>query len=281
LIEPPRSARALRLYGGAVARVLARGRRRSNADLDAVAERPVLVLGSPRSGTSFVAHSIGRVSGFADLGEVAPWKGAIPQLVSLPEAEAAERLRKMLETVRRLGLVRHLRAVEQSPETAFVLGAAIRAYPQATVVHMIRDPRDVAASLLEKGWLKAESGGHDDVAAPYGRHARFWVEEGRAEDFDGASDARRAGWAWRRYVTAARSASQNTLEVRYEGLVGNPQAAARKIAEHIGADPLLLARALADVHAESVGRWRRDLNEEQVADVEAEAGPLLRELGYS
>jgi hypothetical protein len=37
---------------------------------------------------------------------------------------------------------------------------------------------------------------------------------------------------------------------------------------------------LRDVHAQSVGRWRRDLTEEQVADVEAEAGSLLRELGY-
>jgi hypothetical protein len=35
------------------------------------------------------------------------------------------------------------------------------------------------------------------------------------------------------------------------------------------------------MHAESVGRWRRDLTAEQLADVEAEAGPLLRELGYA
>jgi hypothetical protein len=30
-----------------------------------------------------------------------------------------------------------------------------------------------------------------------------------------------------------------------------------------------------------VGRWRRDLTAEQVADVEAEAGALLAELGYA
>jgi hypothetical protein len=34
------------------------------------------------------------------------------------------------------------------------------------------------------------------------------------------------------------------------------------------------------VHDRSVGRWRRDLTAEQVADVEREAGALLRELGY-
>ena len=35
------------------------------------------------------------------------------------------------------------------------------------------------------------------------------------------------------------------------------------------------------MHAESVGRWERNLTPEQVADVESEAGELMKELGYS
>jgi hypothetical protein len=31
----------------------------------------------------------------------------------------------------------------------------------------------------------------------------------------------------------------------------------------------------------SIGRWRRELTPEQLADVEAEAGSLLAELGYT
>lgn len=270
----------LRLYGGAVARVLARARRRSGEDIDAVAERPVFVLGSPRSGTSFVARSIGRTPGFADLGELGPWKAAIPELASRPEDQASAELREMLESIRRYGLVRHLRAVEQSPETAFVLMAAVRAYPQAAVVHMIRDPRDVAASLLQKGWLKTERSGRDDVGEAYGGHARFWVEASRLAEFDAASEARRAGWAWRSYVTAARSAPANTVEFRYEELAGDPAEVSRALAAHIGGDPVLLAGALSDMHAESVRRWERNLTPEQVADVEAEAGDLMHTLGY-
>jgi hypothetical protein len=281
LAAPSGAERPLRLYGEAVARVLLRARRRSDADLDLVAERPVFVLGAPRSGTSFVARSIGRAPGLADLGEVAPWKLAIPRILALPEEEAAGRLRETLEAIRRFGLVRHLRAVEQTPETAFVLRAVVRAYPKAAVVHMIRDPRDVAASLLQKGWLKADRAGRDDVGASYGRHARFWVESDRVAEFGAAGEARRAGWAWRRYLTAARAAPEHTVEVRYEELADDPASVSAAIASHIGADPVLLGHALADVHAESVGRWRRDLTPEQAADVEAEAGPLLRELGYA
>lgn len=270
-----------RLYAGAIARVLARARRRSDEDLAAVAERPVFVLGSPRSGTSFVARSIGRVPGFADLGELGPWKAAIPELVSLSEQEASEQLRALLESIRRYGLIRHLRAVEQSPETSFVLGAAIRAYPQAAVVHMVRDPRDVAASLLQKGWLREGRPGRDDVGEAYGPHARFWVEPERAAEFDGADEARRAGWAWRSYVAAARIAPAQTVEVRYEELAADPETTSEPLAAHIGADPVLLARALSAMHDESVGRWRRNLSPEQVNEVEAEAGELMQELGYS
>ena len=45
--------------------------------------------------------------------------------------------------------------------------------------------------------------------------------------------------------------------------------------------PAPLRHAFAEVHDASVGRWRRDLTPEQLADVEAEAGGLLAELGYA
>jgi sulfotransferase family protein len=276
------AAETIRLYGAAVARVLTRSRREGRGEVAATTERPVFVLGAPRSGTSFVARSIGQVPGFADLGELPPWKAAIPRLASQPEEEeAAAELRRTLEAIRRFGLVRRLRAVEQSPETAFVLDSVLRAYPQALVVHMVRDPRDVAASLVQKGWLREGRGGQDDIGEPYGHHVRFWVEPERAHEFDTASEARRAGWAWRRYVAAARGAPASTVEVRYEALAADPESASEPLAAHIGADPVLLARELGGMHAESIGRWRRNLTPEQVAEVEAEAGELMEELGYS
>ena len=241
----------------------------------------MFVLGSPRSGTTFVAGSIGTVPGFADLGELGPWKAAIPELASADEAVAARELRRMLERVRRYALVRGLRAVEQSPETAFVLPAALHAYPQAAIVHMIRDPRDVASSLLQKGWLREGRPGRDDVGERYGHHARFWVEPERSEEFNRAGEARRAAWAWRRYVTAARAAPASTVEVRYEALAADPDAASEPLAAHIGADPNLLAQALRGMHAESVGRWHRNLTPQQVDEVEAEAAEIMLELGYS
>ena len=188
----------------------------------------------------------------------------------------------MLERVRLLALARGLRGVEQTPETAYVLEAALIAYPQARALHIIRDGRDVACSLLDLGWLSVAREDADDAGLSYGSSARFWVESGREQEFVTVSDATRVAWAWRRYVTAARSVqSDRVLELRYEELVADPDGTATRVGAFLGvADVGALAAAFRRAHGRSIGRYRADLTPEQLADIEREAGPLLRELGY-
>jgi hypothetical protein len=278
--EPLETLRRAAIYGSSSARLLGRRRPDLTTLRRGATERLIFVVGSPRSGTTFLGGALGAQAGAIDLGEVKPLKAAVPELVALPEERAGARLRRTLELVRGLGLVRDLRGVEQTPETAFVLAAALRAYPQARAVHALRDGRDVVCSLLEQGWLSAGREGRDDALLSFGAHPRFWVEPERRDEFARASDATRAAWAWRRYVEAARRVSERTLELRYEQLVAEPSVAAERLAEHLALEPGPLAETLEAAHGRSVGRWRTDLSEEQLADVEREAGPLLRELGY-
>jgi hypothetical protein len=236
-------------------------------------ERLVFVVGCPRSGTTFLGRAIGGLPGFVDLGEVTPWKAA------LPSGPSAAELRGILERVRLIGLARGLRGVEQTPENSHVLATLLEAYPEALAVHALRDGRDVVCSLLERGWLNAERDGTDDAGLAYGPEPRFWVEPERREEFTQVSDARRCAWAWRRYVEAARSAGagERLLEVRYENLAGE----AERLAGFLGANAASAHKVLDGFRDSSIGRWKRDLTPEQLADVETEAGPLLAELGYS
>lgn len=264
-----------------VAKRLALRRRGSLRErLGPLDERLVFVVGSPRSGTTFLAGAIGAAPGFVDLGEVAPLKAAVPELAGLGREEAARRLRRILLLARRVGLVGSVRAVEQTPEMAHLVDAIPLAFPQAAIVHIIRDGRDVVCSLLEKPWLRPARRGADDAGVAYGSYARFWVEPERRAEFEAASDARRAAWAWRRYVSAVRGAETPVTEVRYERLVAEPDAVAAELAAALDAPAEPLAAALRGAHAASVGRHRRDLREEELADVLDEAGGLLRELGY-
>ena len=243
-------------------------------------DRLVFVVGSPRSGTTFLAGAIGSVPGFVDLGEVAPVKASVPELAALEPRQAAQRLRRILAVSRRVGLVGSVRAVEQTPELAHLVDVLPLAYPEARIVHIVRDGRDVVCSLLDKPWLRPSQTDADDAGIAYGAYARFWVEPERRREFEEASDARRAAWAWRRYVTAARSAGTHAHELRYEDVAAHPEEVAERLAAYLDAPVEPLAAALGRAHASSVGRYRRDLDDEQLADVEAEAGDLLRELGY-
>ena len=260
--------RSLGLYLRAIRRPLLTGR----PSLGPLDGRLVFVFGSPRSGTTFLAGAIGSLPGFVDLGEVNPLKAAIPDVT-------ARDVRRIVDRVRRLGLVGSRRAVEQTPEVAYVLPAVAEAFPQATLLHAVRDGRDVACSLLERGWFSASRGDADDAGAAFGTHPRFWVEQGRETAFRDASEARRCAWAWRRYVSVARESGVPLLEVRYEQLATDASARAARAAAGRGARRRR-PRALSAAHEQSIGRWRRDLDAAQLADVEDEAGALLAELGY-
>ena len=263
------------------ARVAKRARRGGSRPIARRENRMVFVVGSPRSGTTFVGNSLGSQPGFVDLGEVPLLKAAVPRIAGRSIEEQAREVRRLVQLVRNLGLVHGLRGVEQNPETSYVLQGALRAYPSAKAVHVIRDGRDVVCSLLERGWLGAGRAGSDDANQAYGAYARFWVEPARQHEFEEASEATRAAWAWRSYVTAARAAPERTIDLHYEALVADPEGEAKRVAEALDADPGPLAAAFGEVHADSIGRWRKDLTPEQLADVEAEAGVLLAELGYS
>jgi LPS sulfotransferase NodH len=81
-------------------------------------------------------------------------------------------------------------------------------------------------------------------------------------------------------VSAARTVPERTLQLRYEQLVTDPIAVARRVADYLDVDPEPLAESLSRAFDRSVGRWTKDLTPEQLADVQSEAGQLLEELAY-
>ena len=178
--------------------------------------------------------------------------------------------------------MRGLRGVEQTPETAFVAAPRCRRIRPRARCTCVRDGRDVVCSLLENGWLSAGRGGGDDAGLAYGARARFWVEPDRRAEFEAASDATRAAWAWRTYVTAARAArGARTLELRYESLVGEPETASAALAAHLGVDPARFARQPRS-RPRPLGRPLPPATSPPSSSPTSSArpAPLLHELGY-
>lgn len=267
-------------------------RRPTAAVLSPRLREPVFVLGAPRSGTTFLGSCI----------------GALPEVSYHFEPRVTKAAARMVYegtwSERRAGRVFRLsyrllllaagdggrRFVEKNPENCFVVPFLVRTFPDARFVQIIRDGRDVAVSHAEKPWLSARSAGsgrRGRGGQAWGPWARWWVERERADEFAAASDLTRTAWSWRRFTSVARAAlaelpPDRVLTVRYENVVRHPDEAARTIAAFFGhaEPPASLVAALATADPKSIGRWREALDDEGLADVEREAGPLLRELGY-
>ena len=257
-------------------------------------ERPVFIIGAARSGTTFLGDCIGRIPEVTYHHEPPATKAAgryvYEGLWGYRRARWFFRLvYRWLVRVERDG---DLRFSEKTPTNIFLIPFLARAFPDAQFLHIIRDGRDAASSHMHKPWLRAEdawSGEREPGGYLHGPWPKFWVEPERREEFVRTSDARRMAWAWRRYTETgpargARLGPERYHELRYEiaragaarrgrahpRLPGHPASASR--------DRFLTALQRAD--DSSVGTWRTTFYPSELAEIEAEAGDLLRRLGY-
>lgn len=165
------------------------------------------------------------------------------------------------------------RAAEKSPSNIFWFSTLARLFPESPLIHIIRDGRDVVASLLRQNWLDPKTGDKPRYT----------------------TDPASAALYWKRCVEAGRSCSaKHYIEVRYEDLVSNPTATLVRLLDQIGEpfEPEMLrfgnhAHGLGpqdevapQITTASVGRWRKELSGAQLLAVTDTAGPLLKALGY-
>jgi len=154
---------------------------------------------------------------------------------------------------------------EKTPQHAGESETLICMFPDCKVIHLIRDPRDVVASLKRMPWGDRTAIGN----------AKQWVDCTR-----GALKVRE---------------SQNYHELHYEELVTDPEDSLRSICEFLGEafEPEMLdpddtqtarawwfERAQKEVSTKRIEKWRDELSASEVALVEWVAGPVMHELGY-
>jgi hypothetical protein len=179
------------------------------------------------------------------------------------------------------GQVRGKRLVgEKTPKYVRHLATLNELWPHAKIVHMTRDGRDVALSVLE--WDKAE------------RNA------GRFPTWDEDPVATAAlYWEWNVRLgreAGARLGSDRYYEVRYESLVADPEPECRRLCDFLGlgydsamlrfhegrtrSKPGLSAKKAWQPVTPGLRNWEEQMAPVDVSRFEAAAGDLLIELGY-
>jgi sulfotransferase family protein len=278
-----------------------------SGDLAQLEAAPIFICGHIRSGTTWVLDLLSAHPQVADLFEslIFTGSGLAPLLADIHwDFESSERmfdrrmgLGQMLDRERVLADVRalcdrwlaralephHRFLVEKTPGDARSIQTLAKLYPDAAVIHVLRDGRDVAISsaAARRGWQRREAQTDDPRAGS--RH--LWG----------------IGLGWARQVSLMRAELQRTeirgFEVRYEQMHERPIETARALFEfcRIPVSEEQLAELVDQVHfsklpktgpesfrrSGKVGNWRTEWNRGQRLLFTAAAGPTLEKTGYA
>jgi sulfotransferase family protein len=173
---------------------------------------------------------------------------------------------------------------DASPELMYCAEALVDAFPDARLVQIIRDGRDVVAAMLadpdSMAWFKRGVANVDtEFPNPF-----FGVEsEADLEIWPKLDAAGKCAMRWRGAVhkmarlRSSLGADQLTT-FRYEQLIRDPQSAATALSEFIGAE---VERIEVPPRPPATAGWRRVLTAPQLAEIEKLAGQQLRRVGYA
>ena len=271
---------------------------------------PVFVLGCPRSGTTLLYHMLLSAGNFAvyrtesqvfnllepRFGDLSlprnqrkmldAWEhsdlfrqtglaaGQIDQQVLANCRNAGDFLRIVMEAMARAQGVE--RWADCTPEHLLSLPRIKQTIPNALVIHIIRDGRDVALSLEKQKWIHPFPWDHDQGLLVAGLYWEWIVNQGREH---------------------GKALGPDYREIHYEQLVRNPRETLAQLGD-------FLEQELDHDHIQQVGigsvrtpnssfqpdssagefnpiaRWKASLSGEQLRDLDCALGNTLRELGY-
>ena len=185
-------------------------------------------------------------------------------------------------------------------------------YPEARVIHIIRDGRDVAVSAMHHRWNQAEDRGGTSQTTPgqiakreaYRKDPQKLLETSEGMFADGWLKDSAAKWSDRVSKTVKDGPAllgANYEEVRYEDLLERPEEEAGRLLEFLGAEASeqtvrhCVSAASFEKLAEGRRRgqeaasffrkgvaddWKNVFTEQNKQDYKAVAGDLLIDLGY-
>jgi len=222
------------------------------------AEQPIFIVGMVRSGTTVVEHILGGLDGVSMGGEADAIEVVASKYywsLNRNKAKPVHDLNtadwdKLAAEYWQLQTVSKSRVTDKMPLNFRHIGLICAIFPEAPIIYMRRDPRDVALSIYSRQF----SDGH-----------YYATECDNIAHFIGASQRLMAHWKM--------LYPERILELRFEQLVARPEAETRRLAQFCGLEwqPNCLdfhqrddasytfseAQVREPLNTKGIGRWRR------------------------
>lgn len=286
----------------------------------------VIVFGAPRSGTTFLLRCLrGLKSTVCKSGTLVPT--LVPHLAGRGADESVEQA--LPESLSRsfdaylssdyhsrfqaleywwhapfqLDRLRHVirsgsrplpeRFVYKEPFFALSPELIVEGLPDAKIIYIYRDGRDVANSLVQSyDVLNDRELTHLRSAEMRlgrlcdDRHVPWWVEKKHDRKFMGSTQYVRAIWMWA-YMTgrchkgfSRLDTDGRLLQIQYEEFMHHPHEEGKRILRHLGVDRTTAFRQILDeAQTTSIGKYQAR-PEDEISDAENIAGEILSCMGY-
>lgn len=272
---------------------------------------PVFIVGCPRSGTSYLYHLLLSSGGFAEFhtqmnvfdvlepiyGNLSVLRNRTRMMNDWLHSKAfnvsgleAEKIRAAVETdcrsgsdflrivmdgiARKQGVARW---IDSTPTNIPHLLRIKQDFPDALIIHIIRDPRDVALSLDKRGWSRPLPWDHNKALLAAGLYWEWIVRKGRK---------------------LGSLLQSDYFETRYEDLVNQPAETLTRLGvflQHdldygrirqasIGSVKIPLTSFKEDLERGQftpVGRWKDKFPADHLVLFENLVGDYMQELGYT
>ena len=240
-------------------------------------DRPLFLVGSERSGTTLLRLMLDhhpRISFFFEFQyavSMMPEIGGWPDLKTYHQHLRSDRifgatLLTIDESLDYPRLIDSFLRQKRDRDGKPLVGATVhyefdrllRIWPDARFIHLVRDGRDVARSVIEMGWA-----GNTHAAVDR------WI---MAETL----------WS----SLSRELPPDRRMEVKYEDLIGRPRESLMKLCEWIGVpyDPEMLNYPFDSTYRppspSKIDQWKTKLTPAAIRLAESRIGPLLLERGY-
>jgi tetratricopeptide (TPR) repeat protein len=223
-----------------------------------LSERPVFIVGMPRSGTTLVEQIVASHPAVFGAGECKTIPRLLDRLTggrhtlppaAWPREQVARETQNHIAELTRLA-PGHARVIDKLPDNIQAIGHIALLFPNARIIICRRDPRDICVSCYTQRFTEGIAWTHDleDLAA-------------RTR----AIEQLTAHWL--------RVAPVRTLQIRYESLISDLEAESQRLIDFLGLpwDPACLDYHMTQrpvltaskwqvrqpIYTSSVGRWRQ------------------------
>lgn len=270
----------------------------------------MFVLGCPRSGTTLLYYMLLSSGGFAVYREESHVFNIIAPKFALASRKSREKLmkrwlksiyfensgldaqtieKKILEDCHNAGDFLRIvmeeiarqqnvsRWADTTPEHLLYIPAIKKAFPDALIIHSIRDGRDVALSMDKLHWLRPFPWDKQHSLMVHGLYWEWIVRHGRRD---------------------GKLFGDDYMEIRFEDLISRPHETLASIGHFIDHDldydrirqvglgsvgnpNTSFGTEVSGGQFSPVGRWKKSFSPQQLEMFEGLVGPFLRELGYA